>query len=82
LFVIIAVIVANKIGKSLWNGLATFILFFILSFYFTKNFGEPDEVVMIIDILIYQGLVAVLTTFVLDLHSKNKEKASVLVISS
>lgn len=73
LFVIIAVIVANKIGKSLWNGLSAFILFFIFSFYFTKNFGEPEEVVMIIDLLIYQGLIAVFTTFVMDLLSENRE---------
>ncbi len=28
LFVVFAIIVANKIGKSLWSGLATVILFF------------------------------------------------------
>jgi K+-sensing histidine kinase KdpD len=75
LFVIIAVIVANKIGKSLWNGLAAFILLFIFYFYFTKNFGEPEELMMD-DLLIYQALIAVITTFVLDLLSKYKEKAS------
>ncbi|MFC0561491.1 hypothetical protein [Halalkalibacter alkalisediminis] len=75
LFVVLAIIVANKIGKSLWNGLATVILFFIFSFYITKNIGEPEEFGMMSDLLIYQGIIAILTTVTLEQLSKKQRKS-------
>lgn len=69
-----AIIVANKIGKGLWIGLATVITFFIVSFYITKFIGEPEEFGIMTDLLIYQAIVAILTTVILEQHLKNKEK--------
>ncbi|RCW62560.1 hypothetical protein DFR57_1253 [Saliterribacillus persicus] len=70
LFVVIAVIIANKIGNKLWYGIGSFILFFIFSSQFTIFLGEPEEIQLITDSLVLQGIVALIVTLILDLIEK------------
>ncbi|MFC0562326.1 hypothetical protein [Halalkalibacter alkalisediminis] len=47
----------------------------LFSFYITKNIGEPEEFGMMTDLLIYQGIVAILTTITLEQFSKKQRKS-------
>ncbi|WP_156906605.1 hypothetical protein [Alteribacter aurantiacus] len=67
---ILAVFVANKLGKNAFIGILAYLIFYVAVVTYTRSFGDPEELLKIVELLIYQGLATILTTFVLAILIK------------
>ncbi|TMW70971.1 hypothetical protein [Alteribacter natronophilus] len=65
---------ANRIGKSVWSGLASFIAFYTAAILFTAITGGGDGVRTLVDVLIYQGLSIIAATVFIAFTTKDPDE--------
>jgi hypothetical protein len=75
LITLAAIYVANRAGKSLWCGLASFIAFYVAAILYTAITGGGDGVQSLVEVLIYQGLSVIAATAFIAFATKDKEEA-------